>query len=632
LQIFLADGSKRDFSPGATLSDVAQSISPNVSKSAVAGKQNGKLVDLSTALNPEDKIEIILGSSPEGLEVLRHSTAHLLAMAVQKLYPHVQITIGPVVGEMFYYDIFSPEHKISSHNFEKIEAYMMSLVQENLPFSRQVVSREEALLIFADIKEIFKLEIIESIPESEDISIYHIGDQWFDVCRGPHVPSTSHLKAFKLLSVAGAFWRGDKNNPQLTRIYGTAWSSEKELKNYLFQKEEALKRDHTVVGKKLELFTFYPDTALGMPFFLPKGALFYRLLHDYILQKMIQHGFQEVMTPQLMNVDLWKSSGHYDCYHENMYFSEVDETQYALKPMNCPGHVKVFNASPKSYRDLPVRYAELAFLHRYELHGAVHGLTRVRRFATDDGHIFCTHDQYPQEIESALMFLKEVYSELGFQDFSCGLSTRPPKFIGDLETWNIAESSLESSLKRLDLPYTINVGDGAFYGPKIDFTLKDSLGRFHQCGTIQLDFYMPQRLGATYISPENHPTHPVMIHRAILGSLERFMGLYIEHCDGHFPFWLCPVQLDIITINDDLIPYAEEVSLFFQKENIRIEKSFGSHTLNSKIRHAQVLKTPWMLILGKKEQESQTVTLRHWKGDQHPGLSWEAALARLQNS
>jgi threonyl-tRNA synthetase len=631
LQIFLADGSKRDFPPGATLSDVAQSISPNVSKSAVAGKQNGKLVDLSTVLNADDRIEIVLASSPDGLEVIRHSTAHLLAMAVQRLYPKVQITIGPVVGDVFYYDIFSPEHKISSHDFEAIEACMTSIAAENLPFSRQVVSREKALQTFAEIKEDFKQEIIQSIPGSEEISIYHIGSQWFDVCRGPHVPSTSHLKAFKLMSVAGAFWRGDKNNPQLTRIYGTSWSTEKELKNYLFQKEEALKRDHTVVGKKLELFTFYPETALGMPFFLPKGALLYRLLHDYILQKMIKHGFKEVMTPQLMNVDLWKSSGHYDCYHENMYFSEVDDNQYALKPMNCPGHVKIFNAQPKSYRDLPLRLAEIAPLHRYELHGAVHGLTRVRRFATDDGHIFCTLDQIPEEIELALKFLQEIYTELGFEDFSCALSTRPSKFIGDLETWNLAESTLESALKTLNLPYTINAEDGAFYGPKIDFTLKDSLGRFHQCGTIQLDFYMPQRLDATYISPENHPTHPVMIHRAILGSLERFMGLYIEHCDGHFPFWLCPVQLDIITINDDIIEYAQSISEFFQEKGIRIEKSFGSHTLNAKIRNAQMLKVPWMLILGKKEKELQTVTLRHWTGTQHPGLTWDECLSKLTN-
>lgn len=651
VNVFLSDGSQRQVerradadgkaglatptplspsSVGPTVLDLARSIGPGLAKSAIAGKINGTLVDLDAPLVEGAKVEIVTPTHANGLEVLRHSCAHLMAMALQDVFPGTQVTIGPVVDNGFYYDIKPPEGvKISPADFETIEKRMAEIVAKDLPVQRRVVTRDEAIAHFSGLGETFKVEIIEGLPAGEDIKIYDMGG-WGDLCRGPHVPSTGKMPAFKLMSIAGAYWRANKDNAQLVRVYGTAWATKKELDAYLHMLEEAKKRDHVLLGRQLELFTLLPETTVGAPFFLPNGAKLFVLLQNYIRKKQVQFGFKEILTPQVMNVDLWKKSGHYDNYRENMYFVQVDEQEYAIKPMSCPAHVKVFQSGQRSYRDLPMRYSEFGVVHRHELSGTVHGLTRVRRITQDDGHIFCTIEQVQKEMEGALTFVKEAYADLGFSEVKFYLSTRPEKRVGSDDTWDRAERALESSLRAVEIDYLVNPGDGAFYGPKIDIKVRDAIGRWHQCATIQLDFQTPGRLGATYVTPENSPENPVMIHRAVLGSVERFMGVFIEHCAGHFPIGLAPVQARLVSVTENQNDYVRKVEAFLLSKGVRVETDLGNDKLSYKIREAQLKKIPFMLVVGDKEMEQGTLTPRMRDGTNREPMSPDAFAALIR--
>jgi threonyl-tRNA synthetase len=617
VRVVLPDGSMRDLGVGATILDLAKDIGPGLAKVALAAKRNGEWADLGDTLHHMDHVQIVTTKSPEAADLIRHSTAHLMAMAIQKMFPGTQITIGPVVGTQFYYDIVPPgDLKIGSNDFEAIEGAMRQIAEQALPVTKRVVSRDEAIRHFQSIGETFKAEIAAGLPEGEEIKIYDIGYQWGDLCRGPHVPNTSFLKAFKLMSVAGAYWRADKNNAQLTRIYGTAFPSAKELAEHLVMLEEAKKRDHVKLGRELGLFSVHPEVAIGAPFFHPHGAKIFTLLQAYVRKKTAAYGFQEIMTPQIMNVDLWKRSGHYDNYRENMYMFEIDDVPCAVKPMSCPAHVKIFTTGKRSYRELPLRFAEFGVVHRHELSGTVHGLTRVRRITQDDGHIFCTQDQILDEVRSCLRLVKEAYAELTFQELKVYLSTRPDKRVGEERLWDKAEKALEDALRAEDMEFTINPGDGAFYGPKIDINVRDAIGRFHQCATIQLDFHMPRALDAEYVTPENSSDVPVMIHRALLGSVERFMGVLIEHCAGHFPLGLAPVQARVLSVADDQVAFAEEVERELRSAGVRVESDTTTEKLGFKIRKAQLSKIPYMLVIGPKEAEHRHVTARFHDGSQ----------------
>lgn len=624
ISVSLPDGSTRTLPSPCTLADVAANIGPGLARNAVAGKVNGQLADLNTELKGGEKIEIVVGNSPDGLEIIRHSTAHLMAMAIQDVFPGTQITIGPVVENQFYYDVKPPEGiKISSNDFENIEKKMQEIVSKDYRVVPKVVTRDEATKHFLNIGEKFKAEIVQDIPADQAIKIYEMGG-WGDLCRGPHVPSTGKLGAFKLMSIAGAYWRANKDNDQLTRIYGTAWANKKDLDAYLHMLEEAKKRDHVLLGKQLELFTLIPESAVGAPFFLPNGAKLFVLLQNYIRRKQAEFGFKEIHTPQVMNVDLWKMSGHYDNYRENMFFTQVDEQQYAIKPMSCPAHVKVFQTGLRSYRELPLRYAEFGVVHRNELSGTVHGLTRVRRITQDDGHIFCTPEQIQNEMKLALRFVREAYRDLTFEEVKFYLSTRPEKRVGAEELWDTAENALVEALKSEGIDYILNPGDGAFYGPKIDIKVKDAIGRFHQCATIQLDFQTAGRLGASYVSAGNKPEVPVMIHRAVLGSVERFMGVFIEHTAGHFPLGLTPVQARIVTVKESCVEWGEQVRQKLFAAGIRVDTDFSNDTLSAKVREAQVSKIPYMLVIGDKEVEHRTLTPRFRDGKNREAMSPQA--------
>jgi threonyl-tRNA synthetase len=631
LHVSLPDGSQRQLEQGATILDVAKSIGPGLAKSAVAGKIDGKAVDLSEPVTNGCKVEILTDRSKEGVEIIRHSTAHLMAMAIQEIFPGTQITIGPVVENQFYYDVYpKPGTKISANDFPLIEKKMMEIVEKNLPITRNVLSHEEAVRTFEKLGEKFKVEIVNSLPEGEDIKVYGMGE-WFDLCRGPHVPSTGKLSAFKLMSIAGAYWRANKDNEQLVRIYGTAWANKKDLDQYLNMLEEAKKRDHILLGRELKLFTLMSDIAPGAAFFFPNGAKIYALLQNYIRKKWLKFGFQEILTPQVMNVSLWKVSGHYDQYREDMYmFHDENKEEFGIKPMSCPGHVRLFMMGQKSYRDLPLRFGEFGICHRNELSGTLHGLTRVRRFTQDDGHIFCMLSQVQQEIISALSFVKESYAELGFDVVIYMLSTRPENKLGEDSIWDIAENALENALKEANVNYQINAGDGAFYGPKIDFKVKDAIGRLHQCATIQLDFQMPMRFGASYQGSSNSAETPVMIHRAVLGSIERFMGIFIEHCAGHFPLGLAPVQCRILTVTQEHEAYARQVTEFLKENGVRVETDFDNDKLSAKIRNAQLLKIPYMLVIGDKEVQTQTLTARYRDGKNREPMSAENFLNMMK--
>lgn len=621
ITVSLPGGEQRFVPEGTT----PRAVLPQANK-AIAARVNGKVVDLHRPLTEDCQVDPISPDSPEGLDVLRHSTAHLMAQAVKRLFPHVQITIGPVIENGFYYD-FKHDRAFTPEDLERIEVEMKKIVSENFPVSREEMPRDDAVQLFRDMGEYYKAEIIASIPANEPISLYRQGE-FIDLCRGPHVPSTGRLPAFKLTSVAGAYWRGDERNEMLQRIYGTAFASEKELRQHLAMLEEAKKRDHRRLGKELDLFSFHP-LAPGSPFFHPKGAFIYNELITYIRKLYQRYGYQEVVTPQIFDVDLWHRSGHMDNYKENIFFTEIEERDFGVKPMNCPGHTLLYASKKHSYRDLPLRYADFARLHRYERSGVLSGLTRVRSFAQDDAHIFCTPDQIKAEVSGVLRMVNEVYRTFQFEEVRFDLSTRPPKRLGDDATWDKAEAALADALTENGIAYRINAGDGAFYGPKIDIIVFDALRRAWQVATIQLDFLLPERFDLTYVTPEGTEARPVMIHRAVLGSIERFMGVLIEHCGGNFPLWLAPVQVKILTVTDAQEAYAQQVHEQFLRAGIRSELDLRNEKLGYKIREAEVQKVPYMVVIGDKEVSTATVAPRGRKGEKIAPLSVEAFIARL---
>lgn len=621
ITVTLSNGEHHVVPAGTSARGVLQS-----SPQTIAVKVNGQVFDLSRSLTVDCKLEPVAPDSQEGLEVLRHSTAHLMAQAVKRLFPAVQITIGPVIENGFYYD-FKHERAFTPEDLEKIEGEMKKIVSENLTITREEIPRDDAVQLFRDMGEHYKAEIIASIPANEVISLYRQGE-FVDLCRGPHVPSTKHLPAFKLTGVAGAYWRGDEKNEMLQRIYGTAFATEKELRQHLAMLEEAKKRDHRRLGKELDLFSFHP-LAPGSPFFHPKGALIYNELIGYIRQLYLRYGYQEVVTPQIFDVDLWHRSGHMENYQENIFFTEIEGREFGVKPMNCPGHTIVYSTKKHSYRDLPLRYADFARLHRFERSGVLSGLTRVRSFAQDDAHIFCTPEQIKSEVSSVLRMVNEVYQAFSFEEVRFDLSTRPPKRLGDDATWDKAEAALADAMNENEISYRLNASDGAFYGPKIDIVVFDALHRAWQLATIQLDFMLPERFDLTYVTPEGTEARPVMIHRAVLGSIERFMGVLIEHCGGDFPFWLAPVQVKLLTVTDAQNEYARQVNDRLLQAHIRSELDLRNEKLGYKIREAEVQKVPYMVVIGDKEVNTATVAPRGRKGEKIAPLPVEAFIARL---
>lgn len=620
VNIRLPDGSERQVDSSATFMDVAKSIGPGLAKAALAVKANGVQRDMTATVGVDTTLEIITAKSDDGLEVIRHSTAHILAMAVQKLWPGTQVTIGPVIENGFFYDFaFQDMIKISETDFEKIEKEMAAIIKADHPVARQVLSRSQAIEKFTRLGESYKVEIIKELPGDQDISIYGMGD-WADLCRGPHIPSTGKAGAYKLTAIAGAYWRGDEKNAMLTRIYGTAWATKKELEDYLHRIEEAKKRDHRILGKQLNLFSFHNE-APANAFFHPNGAKLYNHLISYMRRSNLKAGFDEVGTPLVMNVGLWHTSGHYDNYRENMYFTKVDESDAAIKPMNCPGHCLIYGNGRHSYRELPIRFSEFGRVHRHERSGVTHGLMRVRTFVQDDAHIFCRPDQILEEIVGVINQISEVYKAMGFDRYRMELSTRPEKSLGTDEIWATAENALKDALKASNKEYKLNPGDGAFYGPKIDFHLIDSLDRSWQCGTIQLDFSMPARFGLEFIGADDKAHTPVMIHRAVLGSVERFMGIFVEHYAGHFPLWSSPVQAKIINISKDQEEYAFNVHKALKAAGVRSEIDLRNEKLGYKIREAQLQKVPYMLVIGEKEKDAQAVSPRFWDGKQFDSMT-----------
>jgi threonyl-tRNA synthetase len=619
ITVSLPDGSTRTFDAGTTAQQIAASIGRRLEEAAVAAKVDGKVVDLTQPLDKDCSIAILTRDSKEGLEVIRHSTAHLLAMAVKELYPETQVTIGPVTEDGFYYDFDRPT-QFSPEDLPKIEKRMEEIASRKLDLKRQEWKKEEVVQKFKAMKEDFKVEIIQDLPEGI-FSTYSQGD-WVDLCRGPHVPNTARLGKFKLLSIAGAYWRGDEKNKMLQRIYGTAFATQKELDEYIKRIEEARKRDHRKLGPEIGLFTFLP-IAPAMPFYLPKGALLYDLIGRFIREQMRPWGYDEVMCPQLMSSDLWKTSGHWDNYRENMFVtgSEEEHNVMCLKPMNCPGHAALFASTKHSYRDLPIRYAEFSKLHRNERAGVTHGLFRTRSFSQDDAHIFCTEDQILEEAKACIEHTQHIYKILGFNEFEVKLATRPEKFIGTIENFDKATNTLAQALKEKGIAFEYLEGEGAFYGPKIEFHIKDCLKRFWQCGTVQLDFGLPERFQLEYTDSESRGRRPVMIHRAIFGSFERFMGILIEHYAGHFPLWLAPTQAVVINVAIDQEGYAKEVTNGLIGMGMRAETDIRNEKLGYKIREAQLKKIPLMIVLGNQEMDTRTLSLRRSNGETTNGLS-----------
>lgn len=605
--VTLPDGSQRSFEQPVSVAEVAQSIGAGLAKAALAGKVDGQLVDTSHVIDGDVALSIITARDAEGVEVLRHSCAHLMAMAVQALFPGTQVTIGPVVDNGFYYD-FDCERPFTSEDLEKIEAKMYELAKADLPVSRSLMSRDEAVSFFERLGEKYKVEIIESIPGNEELSFYSQGE-FIDLCRGPHVPSTGKLQAFKLMKVAGAYWRGDSKNKMLQRIYGTCWGSKQDLKDYLHRLEEAEKRDHRKIGKRLDLF-HTQEEAPGMVFWHPNGWTLYQVLEQYMRRVQRQHGYQEIKTPQVVDRVLWEKSGHWANYGDLMFTTESESRDYAVKPMNCPCHVQVFNQGLKSYRELPLRLAEFGACHRNEPSGSLHGIMRVRGFTQDDAHIFCTESQMQDEAAAFIKLTLDVYSDFGFKDVQLKLSTRPEKRVGSDELWDRAEAALQSALDATGLAWELQPGEGAFYGPKIEFSLKDCLGRVWQCGTLQLDFNLPIRLGAEYVSEDNSRKHPVMLHRAVLGSFERFIGILIEHYEGAFPAWLAPTQAVVLNITDKQGEFAAQVAAELEENGYRAKADLRNEKIGFKIREHTLLKVPYLLVIGDREVESQTVAVR----------------------
>lgn len=626
--VTLPDGSVRNFDHPVSVGEVAASIGAGLAKAALAGKVDGKLVDTSFRIDHDAALEIVTEKHPDALDVLRHSTAHLLAQAVQRLFPGAQVTIGPVIDNGFYYD-FAYERPFTPEDLPAIEAEMLKIVKEAQPVSRSVKSRDDAVAFFKGMGEHYKAEIIESIPANEDLSLYSQGE-FTDLCRGPHVPGTDKLRAFKLMKVAGAYWRGDSNNQMLSRIYGTAWLNDKDLKAYLTQLEEAEKRDHRKIAKQQDLFHLQEE-APGLVFWHPKGWSVWQVVEQYMRRVYRESGYQEVRCPQILDVSLWKRSGHWDNYQSNMFFTESEKRTYAVKPMNCPGHVQIFNSGLHSYRDLPIRYGEFGACHRNEPSGALHGILRVRGFTQDDGHIFCTEDQIEAEVTAFHKQAMDVYGRFGFEDVQLKIALRPEPRLGDDATWDKAEEALRSALRAAGVEWQELPGEGAFYGPKIEYHLKDAIGRTWQLGTMQVDFMMPGRLGAEYVDEHSARRHPVMLHRAIVGSMERFIGILIEHHAGHFPPWLAPVQAVVMNITDAQADWVADVRKTLTNQGFRVDADLRNEKIGYKIREHTLQRVPYLLVVGDREKENGAIAVRTRSGEDLGTMSIADFAQRLRD-
>jgi threonyl-tRNA synthetase len=626
--IRLLDGSTKEFDRPVTVAELAQSIGAGLARAALAARIDGRLVDTSHVIDSDADVAIITDKDPAGLEIIRHSTAHLLAHAVKELFPEAQVTIGPVIEDGFYYD-FSYSRPFTPEDLAAIERRMAEIAKRDLKVERMLMPRDEAVAYFKGIGEHYKAEIIASIPEGEPLSLYRQAS-FIDLCRGPHVPSTGRLKVFKLMKVAGAYWRGDSRNEMLQRVYGTAWVKKEDQDAYLHRLEEAEKRDHRKLGRQLDLFHMQ-DEAPGMVFWHPRGWVIWQVIEQYMRQVLRNSGYLELRTPQVIDVSLWQRSGHWDNFRENMFATESESRDYAVKPMNCPGHVQVFNQGIRSYRELPLRLAEFGACHRNEPSGALHGLMRVRGFVQDDAHIFCTEAQIESEVMRFIDLLQRVYADFGFDDILVKLSTRPPKRVGADEVWDCAEASLRAALEARQLKWQLSPGEGAFYGPKIEFSLRDSLARVWQCGTLQLDFSMPGRLGAEYVAEDNARRTPVMLHRAILGSFERFIGILIEHFAGAMPVWLAPVQVAVLNISEPQIEYARSVTEALNHAGLRAEADLRNEKISYKIREHSLQKLPYQVVVGDKEMAGQQVAVRTRKGEDLGQMPVAAFVERVRN-
>ena len=626
IKVSLPDGSERSLQQGATIFDLAASIGAGLAKAAIAGKIDGNLVDLSARLSDGNRVEIVTEKSPEALTIIRHSTSHLMAQAVKALFPQAKVTIGPAIETGFYYD-FDVDHPFTPEDLEKIEAKMHELAKADLKIERSELSSADAIALFQGMGEDYKVELITDLG-AETVSLYTQGD-FCDLCRGPHLPKTSFIKAFKLTSIAGAYWRGDEKRAMLQRVYGTAFVDKKELDAYLARIEEAKKRDHRKLGRELDLFSFNDEVGAGLVIWHPKGAMLRTVLEDFERKEHFKRGYDIVLGPQILKTELWQRSGHYENYRENMYFTTVDEQSYGVKPMNCLAHMMIYKSQLRSYRDLPLRYFELGTVHRHERAGVLHGLLRVRGFTQDDAHILCTPDQLDAEIKGVLAFVGDIMGIFGFE-YEMELSTRPEKSIGSDDAWELATSALHSALKDSGREFEINEGDGAFYGPKIDIKLRDALDRRWQCATIQCDFTLPERFELTYVDADGEKKRPVMVHRVILGAIERFIGVLIEHYAGNFPTWLAPVQAIIVTVTDNQIPYAQAAFDTLRAAGVRVQKDFRNEKLGFKIREAQLQKIPYMLVVGDKEVESGLLAPRFRDGKNLEGMTPEQFVSFIE--
>jgi len=627
IKVSLPDGSERSLQEGATIYDLAASIGTGLAKAAIAGKVDGNLVDLNTKLSDGNRVEIVTEKSAEALTIIRHSTSHLMAQAVKALFPQAKVTIGPAIETGFYYD-FDVDHPFTPEDLEKIEAKMRELAKADLKIERSELSSADAIALFQGMGETYKVELITDLG-AETVSLYTQGD-FCDLCRGPHLPKTSFIKAFKLTSIAGAYWRGDEKRPMLQRVYGTAFADKKELDAYLARIEEAKKRDHRKLGRELDLFSFSDEVGAGLVIWHPKGAMLRTVLEDFERKEHFKRGYDIVLGPQILKTELWQRSGHYENYRENMYFTTIDEQSYGVKPMNCLAHMMIYKSQLRSYRDLPLRYFELGTVHRHERAGVLHGLLRVRGFTQDDAHILCTPDQLDAEIKGVLSFVSDIMGIFGFE-YEMELSTRPEKSIGSDDAWEMATNALHSALKDSGRPFEINEGDGAFYGPKIDIKLRDALDRRWQCATIQCDFTLPERFELTYVDADGEKKRPVMVHRVILGAIERFIGVLIEHYAGSFPTWLAPVQAIIVTVTDNQIPYAQAAFDTLRAAGVRVQKDFRNEKLGFKIREAQLQKIPYMLVVGDKEVESGLLAPRFRDGKNLEGMTPEQFVSFIES-
>jgi threonyl-tRNA synthetase len=626
--IRLPDGSSKSFPNSVTVAEIASSIGAGLARAALAGKVNGKLVDTGYRVDSDSEVSIVTERDPEGVEILRHSTAHLLAHAVKELFPEAQVTIGPVIENGFYYD-FSYKRPFTPEDLASIEKRMSEIARQDLPVQRKEMPRDEAVAFFRNQGEKYKAEIIASIPEKETISLYGQGN-WIDLCRGPHVPSTGKLKVFKLMRVAGAYWRGDSKNEMLQRIYGTAWGKKEDQEAYLKMLEEAEKRDHRRLGTQLDLFHMQEE-APGLAFWHPKGWVLWQAVEQYMRRVYSENGYKEVRGPQILDRSLWEKTGHWENFKDNMFTTSSENRDYAIKPMNCPGHILIYNKGVRSYRELPLRYGEFGSCHRNEPSGALHGLMRVRGFVQDDGHIFCTEHQILPECVAFTALLQKVYRDFGFTEVIYKVATRPAKRIGSDESWDRAEAALKEALEKSAVKYTLSPGEGAFYGPKIEYSLKDGIGRVWQCGTMQVDFSMPGRLGAEYVADDNTRRTPVMLHRAIVGSMERFIGILIEHYAGAFPLWLAPEQLVVMNITERQTAYAQDVQEKLLKQGFRVFADLRNEKISYKIREHSLQKLPYQLVVGDKEMQAGTVAVRTRSGEDLGAMSLEAFTARLRN-